>query len=283
MRYTLQISCPDRAGIVAAVSARITGSGANIDELSQFGDFNTGRFFMRVLLSSGEQDPEVLMLRAGMASVASHFGMRWNLQPADEKKRVLLMVSKFDHCLRDLLYRQETRTLDVRFTAIVSNHQDLGPIADRAGLPFHWIPLTREGKSEAEAELRRIIDQTRSELIVLARYMQVLSPQFCADFPARIINIHHSFLPSFKGAKPYHQAHERGVKVIGATAHYVTNDLDEGPIIEQSVERVHHGLAPDELIAIGRDVEAITLARAVTLHVQGRVFLNGHRTVVFDR
>lgn len=282
MQHILTIKCPDRIGIVAAISQQITASSSFIDELNQFGDHDTGRFFMRVVLNSGESDPEAKGLHKRITAIAPDFAMEWNLRPAVQRKKMLLMVSKFDHCLRDLLYRQRTGTLDTQITAIVSNHETLAPIAKRQNIPFHHVPVTKYTKPEAEEQLRKVIADTASDLIVLARYMQVLSPQICSDFPAQIINIHHSFLPSFKGAKPYHQAHARGVKLIGATAHYVTNDLDEGPIIEQQVEPVSHHRSANDLVAIGRDVEALTLARAVRLHVEDRVFLNGHRTIVFD-
>lgn len=282
MQHILTIKCPDRIGIVAAISQQITASSSFIDELNQFGDHDTGRFFMRVVLNSGESDPEAKGLHKRITAIAPDFAMEWNLRPAVQRKKMLLMVSKFDHCLRDLLYRQRTGTLDTQITAIVSNHETLAPIAERQNIPFHHVPVTKYTKPEAEEQLRKVIADTASDLIVLARYMQVLSPQICSDFPAQIINIHHSFLPSFKGAKPYHQAHARGVKLIGATAHYVTNDLDEGPIIEQQVEPVSHHRSANDLVAIGRDVEALTLARAVRLHVEDRVFLNGHRTIVFD-
>lgn len=280
-QFIMTIRCPDRAGLVAAVSRALTESGCFIEELGQFGDRGTGLFFMRVQMSAEDGKGAEERLKSSFPRIADHFSMDWRLYRADERPRVLLMVSKFDHCLRDLIYRQQTGTLKADFTAIISNHETLRPIAERADIPFHHIPVTADSKPEAEAQLEQVIARTGSELVVLARYMQVLSAQMCARRPGAVINIHHSFLPSFKGAKPYHRAYDRGVKLIGATAHYVTDDLDEGPIIEQGIERVDHSRSADDLVAIGRDVEALTLARAVRLHVERRVFINGHRTVVF--
>jgi formyltetrahydrofolate deformylase len=277
----MTIQCVDRAGLVAAVTGRLAESGCFIEELAQFGDRDTGLFFMRIQMAASDEQGAFERIQANFAPVAERFEMTWDLYRADERPRVLLMVSKFDHCLRDLIYRRETGTLKADFTAIVSNHEKLRPIAERAGVPFHYVPVTSETKPEAEARLEAIIAETGSELVVLARYMQVLSGSMCARHPGRVINIHHSFLPSFKGAKPYHRAYDRGVKLIGATAHYVTDDLDEGPIIEQGIERVDHSRSAEDLVAIGRDIEAMTLARAVRMHVERRVFINGHRTVVF--
>lgn len=279
--FIMTIQCPDRAGLVAAVSATLSGAGCFIEELAQFGDRGTGRFAMRVQMSAESGDQAVERLQSTFPLIAVRFDMTWRLYQVDQRPRVLLMVSKFDHCLRDLIYRQQSGTLKADFAAIVSNHETLRPIAERAGIPYHYVPVTADTKPEAEARLEEIVSDTGSELIVLARYMQVLSGELCARYPGRVINIHHSFLPSFKGAKPYHRAYDRGVKLIGATAHYVTDDLDEGPIIEQGIERVDHSRSAEELVAIGRDVEALTLARAVKLHVERRVFINGHRTIVF--
>ena len=277
----MTIQCADRAGLVSAVTTVLAGSGCFIEELAQFGDRDTGLFFMRIqMVREGEGDA-FDRISANFAPVAERFAMDWKLYRADERPRVLLMVSKFDHCLRDLIYRRESGALNADFTAIVSNHEKLRYIADRAGIPFHHIPVTADTKPQAEAALEKVISDTGSELVVLARYMQVLSAEMCASMPGRVINIHHSFLPSFKGAKPYHRAYDRGVKLIGATAHYVTDDLDEGPIIEQGIERVDHSRGAEDLVAIGRDIESMTLARAVRLHVERRVFINGHRTVVF--
>lgn len=277
----MTIQCPDRAGLVAAVTGVLASSGCFIEELAQFGDRDTGLFFMRIqMISQGDGD-DFERIEANFAPVAIRFAMEWKLYRAEERPKVLLMVSKFDHCLRDLIYRRESGALRADFTAIVSNHEKIRPIAERANIPFYHVPVSAETKPLAEAKLEQIITETGSELVVLARYMQVLSADMCARMPGRVINIHHSFLPSFKGAKPYHRAYDRGVKLIGATAHYVTDDLDEGPIIEQGIERVDHTRGADELVAIGRDIEAMTLARAVRLHVERRVFINGHRTVIF--
>ncbi|MGK5534299.1 formyltetrahydrofolate deformylase [Streptomyces sp. URMC 129] len=278
--YVLTLSCPDKPGIVHAVSSFLFMTGCNIVDSQQFGDRDTGLFFMRVHFSATE--PVTLeKLRASFAAVGDSFHMDWRLHPADEKMRVLLMVSKFGHCLNDLLFRTRIGALPVEIAAVVSNHTDFAELSASYGIPFHHIPVTADTKAEAEARLLRIVEDEEVELVVLARYMQVISDDLCKRLPGRIINIHHSFLPSFKGARPYHQAHARGVKVIGATAHYVTAELDEGPIIEQEVERVGHELTPQQLVAVGRDVECQALARAVKWHSERRVLLNGSRTVVF--
>ena len=281
-RFIFTAQCQDQAGIVAAVTTCLFENGYFIEEAAQFGDELTGRFFMRLTLREQDAVKTSSDFDACFRSVADRFDMDWSLRETTDRPRVILMVSKFEHCLSDLLYRHRTGELHADITAIVSNHETLKHLADRASLPFHHIPVTKDTKPAAEAQLAEIIENTGSELIVLARYMQVLSSEICAKYPGQIINIHHSFLPSFKGAKPYHRAHERGVKLIGATAHYVTPDLDEGPIIEQTVERVDHSKSPSDLVAIGRDVEASTLARAVKQHLARRVFLNGVRTVVFS-
>jgi len=272
--------CKDTAGIVAAVTTHLHETGFFIDEASQYGDRETQQFFMRLQLTNNADDAYE-RLQESFPDIAKNFEMDWNICDATARPKVLLMVSKFEHCLSDLLYRYRTGELKAEITGIVSNHETLKHLAERAGLPFHHIPVTKDTKPEAEKQLTEIIEKTETELIVLARYMQVLSSEMCAKYPAQIINIHHSFLPSFKGAKPYHRAQARGVKLIGATAHYVTPDLDEGPIIEQFVERVDHSKSATDLVAIGRDVESRTLAKAVKLHIDRRVFLNGIRTVVF--
>ncbi|MDT0305364.1 formyltetrahydrofolate deformylase [Streptomyces sp. DSM 44917] len=280
-RYVLTLSCPDKPGIVHAVSSYLFMTGGNIEDSQQFGDRDTGLFFMRVLFAATE--PVTLeKLRATFAAVGDSFQMDWQLHPADRKTRVLLMVSKFGHCLNDLLFRTRIGALPVEVAAVVSNHTDFAELSASYGIPFHHIPVTADTKPEAEARLLRIVEDEEVELVVLARYMQVISDDLCKRLPGRIINIHHSFLPSFKGARPYHQAHARGVKLIGATAHYVTAELDEGPIIEQEVERVGHDVTPQQLVAIGRDVECQALARAVKWHSEHRVLLNGSRTVVFS-
>jgi formyltetrahydrofolate deformylase len=265
---------------VHAVSSYLFMTGCNIEDSQQFGDRDTGLFFMRVHFSA-ETPVTPEKLRASFAAVGDSFGMEWQLHRAGERMRVVLMVSRFGHCLNDLLFRARIGALPVEVAAVVSNHTDFAELAASYGVPFRHVPVTAATKPEAEAELLRLVADEGVQLVVLARYMQVLSDDLCKALPGRIINIHHSFLPSFKGAKPYHQAHARGVKLIGATAHYVTADLDEGPIIEQEVERVGHEVGPDQLVAIGRDVECQALARAVKWHSEHRVLLNGHRTVVF--
>ena len=279
-QYLLTLSCPDKRGIVHAVSSYLFMTGCNIVDSQQFGDQDTGLFFMRVHFSA-EPPVTAEKLRASFAAVADSFGMDWQIHPADEKMRILIMVSKFGHCLNDLLFRSRIGALPVEIAAVVSNHPDFEELVGSYGIPFHHIPVTKDTKSQAEAALLDLVEAEQIELVVLARYMQVISDDLCKKLAGRIINIHHSFLPSFKGAKPYHQAHARGVKVIGATAHYVTADLDEGPIIEQEVERVGHEATPDQLVAVGRDVECQALARAVKWHSEHRVLLNGTRTVIF--
>ncbi len=280
-QYILTLSCPDKPGIVHAVSSYLFMTGCNIEDSQQFGDRDTGLFFMRVHFSAVEPALTPEKLRASFTAVGDSFQMDWQLRPAEEKTRVLLMVSKFGHCLNDLLFRTRIGALPVEIAAVVSNHTDFAELVGSYGIPFHHVPVTADTKPEAEARLLRLVEEERVELVVLARYMQVISDELCKQLPGRIINIHHSFLPSFKGARPYHQAHARGVKLIGATAHYVTAELDEGPIIEQEVERVGHELTPQQLVAVGRDVECQALARAVKWHSERRVLINGHRTVVF--
>ncbi|MYY00957.1 MULTISPECIES: formyltetrahydrofolate deformylase [unclassified Streptomyces] len=279
-QYVLTLSCPDKQGIVHAVSSYLFMTGCNIEDSQQFGDHDTGLFFMRVHFSAGSQ-VTVDKLRASFAAIGDSFAMDWQIHRSSERMRIVLMVSKFGHCLNDLLFRSRTGALPVEIAAVVSNHPDFAELVASYDVPFRHIPVTRDNKPEAEAELLELVREENVELVVLARYMQVLSDDLCKQLSGRIINIHHSFLPSFKGAKPYHQAHARGVKLIGATAHYVTADLDEGPIIEQEVERVGHGVTPDQLVAIGRDVECQALARAVKWHAERRILLNGRRTVVF--
>ncbi|MFD5424297.1 formyltetrahydrofolate deformylase [Streptomyces sp. NPDC127084] len=279
-QYVLTLSCPDKKGIVHAVSSYLFITGCNIEDSRQFGDRDTGLFFMRVHFAA-ETPVTVEKLRASFAAVGDSFQMDWEIHRADERMRVVLMVSKFGHCLNDLLFRSRIGALPVDIAAVVSNHTDFAELVASYDIPFRHVPVTRDTKAAAEAELLELVRSEGVELVVLARYMQVLSDDLCKQLSGRIINIHHSFLPSFKGAKPYHQAHERGVKLIGATAHYVTADLDEGPIIEQEVERVGHEVTPEQLVAIGRDVECQALARAVKWHAEHRILLNGRRTVVF--
>ncbi|MDE3737822.1 MULTISPECIES: formyltetrahydrofolate deformylase [Pseudomonas] len=280
--YILKISCPATSGIVAAVTTYLAGRQCYLSELAQFDDEYTGRFFMRAVFrfNTGAK-PDIDALRQGFDDVAVPFEMDWELFEGNRPMRVLLMVSKYDHCLTDLLYRHQKGEMDMQITAIVSNHLDLRPMAEREGIRFIYLPVTRDTKAQQEAALMKIVDETQTELVVLARYMQILSDDLCKQLSGRAINIHHSFLPGFKGAKPYHQAYERGVKLIGATAHYVTSDLDEGPIIEQEVQRVDHAYLPDDLVAIGRDTETVALSKALKYHLEHRVFLNGDKTVIF--
>ena len=280
--FVLTVSCPDRRGIVHAVTGVVLEQSLSIADAQQFGDPSSGEFHLRMhLVREGDPLP-VADLRAAMGPVAAEFSMAWAVHDMSVRHRVLVMVSQQGHCLNDLLYRAETGTLPVDIPAIVSNHDDFRGLAQWHGIPFHHVPVTPATKPQAEAELRRLVTEHQADTIVLARYMQILSADLCAEFPGRIINIHHSLLPSFKGAKPYTQAHDRGVKVIGATAHYVTADLDEGPIIEQDFRRVDHRMSPAELAAVGRELEAMALARAVRWHVEHRVILRGRRTIVFD-
>jgi len=279
--YVLSLSCPDGPGIVHAVTGVLADLGGNISDSQQFGDPGTGRFHMRVQV---HVDADLPAVHEAFAPVAQRFAMDVDLDLLGRPLRTLVMVSRAGHCLNDLLFRQRSGQLPVFVPAIVGNHPDLAPLAEFYGVPFHHLPVDRSvpGTLEAaEARLLELVDTLDVELVVLARYMQILSPQLCAALAGRAINIHHSFLPSFKGARPYAQAHERGVKIIGATAHYVTADLDEGPIIEQDVQRVDHSMDVAQLQAIGQDVEAQVLARAVRWHAEHRVRLDGHRTVVF--
>ncbi|AJY13536.1 formyltetrahydrofolate deformylase [Burkholderia dolosa] len=287
--FILKLSCPDRHGIVHAVSGFLFERNHNILDSAQFGDSRTGEFFMRVHFEQDGNGADAASaldtLRREFAPLAEQFAMRWELHDAAVKPRVVIMVSKIGHCLNDLLFRYRTGQLPIEIPAIVSNHKDFYQLAASYNIPFHHFPLaggsSDAAKAAQEARVLEVIDEHQADLVVLARYMQILSPNLCEQLAGRAINIHHSFLPSFKGAKPYYQAFDRGVKLIGATAHYVTTDLDEGPIIEQEVERVDHSMTPDQLTAIGRDVECVTLARAVKWHVEHRIVLNGTKTVVF--
>jgi formyltetrahydrofolate deformylase len=285
--YVLTLSCPDKPGIVYTVSSFLVQHSGNILASQQYGESPGGRFFMRVHFSVPPPrepvDPELQLdqLARDFSWVAEAFHMSWQLHDKAARIRTLIMVSRLGHCLNDLLFRWKTGALPVDVVGVVSNHDEFGELAASYRIPFHHIPVTPDTKAAAEAQLLSVIDDADAELIVLARYMQILSTEVCKRVEGRMINIHHSFLPSFKGAKPYHQAHARGVKLIGATAHYVTPDLDEGPIIEQDVIRVDHTLPPERLTEAGRDVEAQVLARAVTWHAEHRVLLNDDRTVVF--
>jgi formyltetrahydrofolate deformylase len=279
--FVVTLRCPDRPGIVHAVSGFLIESAANIVTSQQYGDAETGRFFMRVRFECAPDAVSVEELRAAFQPVADRFDMDWEMWGAGVPYRTIIMVSRFGHCLNDLLYRWSIGALQIDIAAIVSNHLDFQRLAATYDIPFHHIPVAAETKPDAEKQLLAMVDELGIHLVVLARYMQVLSDQTCAALSGRAINIHHSFLPSFKGARPYQQAHQRGVKLIGATAHYVTADLDEGPIIEQDVARVDHSLTADQLAAVGRDVECQVLSRAVQWHAETRVLLNGTKTVVF--
>ncbi|MGN6132343.1 MAG: formyltetrahydrofolate deformylase [Nocardioidaceae bacterium] len=281
--YVLTLACPDRAGIVHAVTGVLVEEGGNITESQQFGDLAQQRFFMRVTFEVAGEDRAgtLAALRAAFAPVASRWGMAWELRDASTPYRTLIMVSRFSHCLNDLLFRWSNGSLKIDVAGVVSNHLDCEPLAKAYGVDYHHVPVTPDTKPEAEAQLLDLVDRLDVDLVVLARYMQVLSDDTCRALAGRAINIHHSFLPSFKGARPYHQAFDRGVKLVGATAHYVTADLDEGPIIEQDVTRVDHRHDPARLAAAGRDVESQVLSRAVGWHAESRVLLNGHKTVVF--
>jgi formyltetrahydrofolate deformylase len=276
--YILTLTCPDRMGIVHAVSGFLLEHNGNIEEAAQYNDHDTGLFFMRVSFACSQPQEQ---LQSDLATFAQGFSMTWKLHAAQQPMRTVLMVSQQGHCLNDLLFRWKSGLLPVDIRAIISNHRDFYQLAASYNVPFHHIPMLKDGKAQVEAKQLEIINAEGAELVVLARYMQILSNDMCKALSGRAINIHHSFLPSFKGAKPYYQAHDRGVKLIGATAHYVTADLDEGPIIEQDVARVDHSDTVDDLTARGRDTESQVLARAVKWHSEHRVLLNGHRTVVF--
>jgi len=278
--FVLTLSCTDRPGIVAAITTELAALGANIAESNQFWDRETGRFFMRLAFAAPEGVNRDTIEKA-LKSPIARFDMQTALSEGSRRKKLLIMVSRFDHTLLHLLYQIRVGWLDAEVAAIVSNHEDARRIAEDAGIPYHYLPVSKDNKAEQEAEVIGIATATGADLVVLARYMQVLSDNLSTRLFGRVINIHHSFLPSFKGARPYHQAHERGVKIIGATAHYVTPALDEGPIIEQETARVTHAMSPDDLIAAGRDIESRVLARAVKLHLENRVMLNGRKTVVF--
>ncbi|MBP1857594.1 formyltetrahydrofolate deformylase [Rhizobium herbae] len=278
--YVLTVSCPSTRGIVAAISGYLAVEGCNIIDSSQFDDLDTGQFFMRISFISEEGASEA-KLEKGFVAIAERFAMNWNLHDITKRMKVLLMVSRFGHCLNDLLYRWKIGALPIEIVGVVSNHFDYQKVVVNHDIPFHHIPVTKANKAQAEARIMDVVEQTGTELIVLARYMQILSDSMCQKMSGRIINIHHSFLPSFKGANPYKQAYERGVKLIGATAHYVTADLDEGPIIEQDIARITHAQSAEDYVSIGRDVESQVLARAIHAHIHNRTFINGNRTVVF--
>lgn len=278
--FILTLACPDRTGIVYRVSGLLFESGCNILDSQQFGDEETGRFFLRVHFdlpaAAAQQD-----LRDRFGALAADHGMEWHIHDARIKPRLLIMASKQGHCLNDLLFRVGSGQLHAEIAGIVSNHEDYAGLAASYGIPFHYLPVTADTRLEQEKQVLALAEHERVDLVVLARYMQILSDSMCRALEGRAINIHHSFLPSFKGARPYHQAHARGVKIIGATAHYVTADLDEGPIIEQDIERVDHGMTAQEFTRVGSDVESLVLSRAVRWHVEHRILLNGGKTVVF--
>lgn len=278
----LALSCPDRPGIVAAVSTALLEKECNILDAQQFGDPETRRFFMRVVFDHPDNAIDTDVVRARIDEIARQFKMTFTLRAAANRKRVLLLVSRFDHCLADLIYRWRIGELPMEIVGVVSNHsREHIASTDLGDLPFHHLPVSKQTKMEQEARIWEIVQETGAELVVLARYMQVLSDGLSAKLAGRCINIHHSFLPGFKGARPYHQAHERGVKLIGATAHFVTSDLDEGPIIEQDVERISHRDTPEDLVRKGRDIERRVLARAVRYQLEDRVLINGQKTIVF--
>ncbi len=279
--YLLVLSCPNQPGIVARVTAEMFRHGGDIKEAHQFDDVETGRFFMRIVASLPSVD-QAAAFREGFTAIADDLSLDWSFRPSGERRKVLILASRFDHCLVDLLYRERIGELRMDVVGIVSNHpRDTYAGTDFGTIPFHHLPVRKETRSAQEAQIKRIVTQSGAELVVLARYMQILSDDMAGFLSGRCINIHHSFLPGFKGAKPYHQAHARGVKLIGATAHYVTADLDEGPIIEQDVERISHHDSPDDLVRKGRDIERRVLARAVAFHLAGRALANGHKTVIF--
>jgi formyltetrahydrofolate deformylase len=279
--FILKATCHAKRGIVAGVTSYLSSRDCYLSELNQFDDEKTGQFFMRAVCRIESDNYSIEDIQQEFPEIAQQFDMQSQIFDRSVPSKVLIMVSKFDHCLDDLLYRLHKGELPMEITAVVSNHKDLRPMVEREGIRFIHLPVNKDNKAVQEKALLEIIEETQTDLVVLARYMQILSDTLCKELSGRAINIHHSFLPGFKGAKPYHQAYERGVKLIGATAHYVTSDLDEGPIIEQSVQQVDHTHSPDMLVAIGRDTETVALAKAVRLHIEHRVFLDGNKTVIF--
>lgn len=279
-KYCLTVNCQSARGVVAALSSYLAETGCNITDSSQFDDVETGQFFMRVSFTS-EKGAKLATLSAGLSDAAKASGMRYAFHDESVKMKVIIMVSRFGHCLNDLLYRWRIGSLPIDIVAVISNHIDYQKLVVNHDIPFHCIRVTKDNKPQAETQIMSLVEETEADLIVLARYMQILSDEMCRRMSGRIINIHHSFLPSFKGAAPYKQAYERGVKLIGATSHYVTADLDEGPIIEQDTVRVTHAQSAEDYVSLGRDVEAQVLARAVHAHIHRRAFLNGNKTVIF--
>ena len=280
--YILNATCKATKGIVAAVTSFLAENDCYICSLEQYDDESTERFFMRAVFKPEASAPKLDELKDGFVDIAERLGMSWNFFDPSLPVKTVIMVSKFDHCLDDLLYRRRKGDLNMEITAVVSNHQELRPMAEREGIRFVHLPVNSDNKAQQEARLIEIVEETKSELVILARYMQILSNELTAELAGKCINIHHSFLPGFKGAMPYHQAFERGVKQIGATAHYVTSDLDEGPIIDQVVTRVDHSFKPQELVRVGRDNECMALAAAVKYHIERRVFVDGNKTIVFQ-
>lgn len=280
--YILRVTCPDTFGLVAQVSKFLNDSGLFIIDSAHFGDPETSKFFMRVKVISPKKNLDHKDFSNKFSELAKSLQIEWSLSDASIKFKTAIFVSKFSHCLQDLLYRASVGSLNIDINCVISNHPDLEKIANRYDIPFHHVPIKSNKKETAEKEMQDILAKNQIELIVLARYMQILSDEFCEKYYGNIINIHHSFLPSFKGAKPYHQAYSKGVKILGATAHYVSAELDEGPIIEQSVDRINHSMTPKEMEIIGRDIESITLAKAVKYHTEQRIFLNENKTVIFN-
>jgi formyltetrahydrofolate deformylase len=274
-------TCRAGSGVVAAVTSFLADRDCYICALEQFDDESTDKFFMRAVFRRQDKSPSIEIMKDAFTEVSAQFAMDWQFHDPSVAVKTILMVSKYDHCLDDLLYRRRKGEFNMEVTAVVSNHQDLRPMVEREGIRFIHLPVNKDSKAQQEQRLLEIIDETNTELVVLARYMQILSNELSEQLSGRCINIHHSFLPGFKGAKPYHQAYDRGVKVIGATAHYVTSDLDEGPIIEQILTRVDHNYGPNHLVRVGRDNECMALAKAVKYHIERRVFLDGNKTVVF--
>ena len=280
-RYTLSLSCPDRVGVVAAVSGFLASHQGWITEANHHADAEAQRFFMRQEILADSLPFDLATLRDHFAPIAAEFRMDWRISDSARKKRVVLLVSKQEHCLYDLLARWQSGDLDIDIPCVISNHDTFRRLVEWHGIPFHHVPVSTDNKTEAYAEVARRFDAAEGDVMVLARYMQILSPELCARYPGKILNIHHSFLPSFVGAKPYHQAYTRGVKLIGATCHYVTHELDQGPIIEQDVIRVDHSDAPEDLVRYGKDIEKAVLARGLRYHLEDRVLVHGNKTVVF--
>lgn len=278
-KYILSLSCLDDYGIVSGVSSFLTEHRAFIIESAQFSDVSLNQFFMRIVFEISLSNYDSIL--KNFNSIAKKFKMQWSIQELSYKPRVLLMVSKAGHCLNDILHKMHSNNLNITIPAIVSNHKTLEHLAKWYNIPFYHLPITQETKASQEEQLLALIEKESIDLVVLARYMQIFSERLCSLLSGKVINIHHSFLPSFKGAKPYHQAYERGVKIIGATAHYATHDLDEGPIIEQEIIRVNHSHDPDKLVSLGQDVESLVLTRAIQLHIEKRVMINGHKTIIF--